>query len=424
MIKTSSARQLLSAATHYYDDPTNDLAATARRAATGGFNAGGKWMQSVLMVIRQRAVTEHSVPFTKLGVGKYSVALVAALMTAFLASRLGVWVAGISSLMTFYAVEAQWVFLFPLAIDGRACSWKQNRRLVRQAGGTLKVMATVIPIAATMLGNGFRGQGFVRSWAIGCLAVLLWYERIRTQVENTRLIVKWSFGERDSLQVRHERWPELGLTKPLRLLYISDLHLKGPKSSHIATEIIATARQSAPDYILLGGDMVDHAGGLSVLTETVRALREIAPVFAIAGNHDQFAGIDRVRAAAETGGAQWIEGQTLRLSRSDATEVILHGNYIAPANSSAIQILCAHDPALFPQAAERNYTVVLAGHLHGGQIVFAEHSGHLFPGAWFYRWNGLKFTRGTTTMLVSRGVTDTLPIRWNCPREVLLCELG
>ena len=27
-------------------------------------------------------------------------------------------------------------------------------------------------------------------------------------------------------------------------------------------------------------------------------------------------------------------------------------------------------------------------------------------------------------MLVSRGVADTLPFRFNCPREVLLCEMS
>jgi len=28
-----------------------------------------------------------------------------------------------------------------------------------------------------------------------------------------------------------------------------------------------------------------------------------------------------------------------------------------------------------------------------------------------------------THMIVSRGIADTLPIRWNCPREVILCEV-
>jgi predicted MPP superfamily phosphohydrolase len=39
-------------------------------------------------------------------------------------------------------------------------------------------------------------------------------------------------------------------------------------------------------------------------------------------------------------------------------------------------------------------------------------------------WTGLRFELGGTTLLVSRGAADTLPARFRCPREVLLCELG
>jgi hypothetical protein len=28
---------------------------------------------------------------------------------------------------------------------------------------------------------------------------------------------------------------------------------------------------------------------------------------------------------------------------------------------------------------------------------------------------------GSTRLVVSRGVSDRLPIRWRCPREVVLC---
>lgn len=52
--------------------------------------------------------------------------------------------------------------------------------MTAQAGGTLRVMAVVMPIAATMLGGGFVGRGFLRSWCLGCLAVCIWYEDLRS----------------------------------------------------------------------------------------------------------------------------------------------------------------------------------------------------------------------------------------------------
>jgi predicted MPP superfamily phosphohydrolase len=66
---------------------------------------------------------------------------------------------------------------------------------------------------------------------------------------------------------------------------------------------------------------------------------------------------------------------------------------------------------------------VLAGHLHGGQCVLATRRGRLYPAAWIYRWHGLRFEEAGAVMLVSRGVGDTLPVRFNCPREVILCEI-
>jgi uncharacterized protein len=69
------------------------------------------------------------------------------------------------------------------------------------------------------------------------------------------------------------------------------------------------------------------------------------------------------------------------------------------------------------------YRLVLAGHLHGGQCVLANHRGQQYPAVWFHRWHGLRFRQGDAEMLVSRGMADTFPFRFNCPREVLLCEI-
>ena len=87
------------------------------------------------------------------------------------------------------------------------------------------------------------------------------------------------------------------------------------------------------------------------------------------------------------------------------------------------RLLCAHEPSIFPRAAAAGYALVLAGHLHGGQCVLATLNDKLYPAVWLHRWHGLRFRRDGALMLVSRGLADTLPLRFNCPREVLLCEL-
>ena len=69
------------------------------------------------------------------------------------------------------------------------------------------------------------------------------------------------------------------------------------------------------------------------------------------------------------------------------------------------------------------YDLVLAGHLHGCQWVACEYRARLFPGALLYPYCFLNDRCGSTRLVVSRGVSDLVPIRWQCPREVVLCHV-
>ena len=71
------------------------------------------------------------------------------------------------------------VFLFPLALDGYSSLFRESRRWTIKAGGTVRVMLIVMRLALVMLFGGFLGGGFLRSWALGCLSVVLWYEQVK-----------------------------------------------------------------------------------------------------------------------------------------------------------------------------------------------------------------------------------------------------
>jgi uncharacterized protein len=220
-----------------------------------------------------------------------------------------------------------------------------------------------------------------------------------------------------SIRVRQETVQLTNGTKPYRILFISDLHFGWRRSVRIASDLITIAQTHQPDLILLGGDLVDRRSGLALLQQLIRALTPIAPTAAIAGNHDHWVGVNRVRRAVEIAGGEWLDGASIALpcGQLDGGPPIRH------APDATIRILCAHNPIAVEQA--QAYQLVFAGHLHGCQWVFWEQGDRLYPGAWFYRWNGRRLRSGDTTLLVSCGVGDTLPIRWNCPREVILCQI-
>ena len=100
------------------------------------------------------------------------------------------------------------------------------------------------------------------------------------------------------------------------------------------------------------------------------------------------------------------------------------GACLGPLEPGAdFRILCAHNPSIWRAARESGYDLVLAGHLHGCQGVLFEAGGRLYPGALFYPHNHIRQAWNGSRLLVSMGCSDLIPIRWGCPREIVVCIL-
>lgn len=204
------------------------------------------------------------------------------------------------------------------------------------------------------------------------------------------------------------------------MAYVSDIHLRCGRSKRLCQQTLAAVDQCQPDAVLLGGDLVDSTSELNCLSNLVSQLSDVAPVFATAGNHDQAVGIDKVRAAVLTGHGQWIHAQVAHLKHGDRT-IAISGPEAGSQCDGDVRILCAHNPRIWKTTRHQGYNLVLAGHLHGCQVVAFEYRDRLFPGAFFYPYCYLSHQSGSTRLVVSRGVSDLVPIRWRCPREVVLC---
>lgn len=87
------------------------------------------------------------------------------------------------------------------------------------------------------------------------------------------------------------------------------------------------------------------------------------------------------------------------------------------------RVLCTHFPSDLLKAAVAGYKLVLAGHWHGSPQVFFTRRAGYYPGLLVHGWKGLRFTTGATTMFVSQGAADSSLLRFNRPREVLVCDL-
>jgi predicted MPP superfamily phosphohydrolase len=253
------------------------------------------------------------------------------------------------------------------------------------------------------------------------------------------------------------------------MLYVSDIHLRNGRSDRLCTQVLDAVAGCNPDVVLLGGDLVDRSSELGRLRDLVGRLRDIALdryagrnenfvpvvpphsaprargarakkdtanqprgsagisrggaprlVLAIGGNHDQWIGMDRVREAVEQGGGQWIHDATARVTHGGRVIAVSGPDAAGPVDGD-VRVLCAHNPQIWKTFHHAGYDLVLAGHLHGCQIVACVYRDRLFPGAMLYPYCFLSHHRDSTRLVVSRGVSDLLPIRWRCPREVVLC---
>jgi uncharacterized protein len=222
------------------------------------------------------------------------------------------------------------------------------------------------------------------------------------------------------LHVREEHVSAQG--DACRLLYVSDIHLRNGRSETLSRQVVAAAVMCRPDAILLGGDLVDRHSQLNALGDLVGRLGAIAPVLAIGGNHDAAVGLGHVRDAVIEGGGQWIHDDVARV-RHGGRVIAVSGPGTAAAVDADVRVLCAHNPRVWKTSRQSGYDLVLAGHLHGCQLVACEYRDRLFPGALFYPYCFLSHQRGSTRLVVSRGVSDLLPVRWKCPREVVLCHV-
>lgn len=156
-----------------------------------------------------------------------------------------------------------------------------------------------------------------------------------------------------------------------RLMYVSDIHLRRTRSDNLCRQVIESARSSEIDVILLGGDLVDGPAELARLCELVGALCEVAPVLAVGGNHDRHVGMNRVGDAVVRGGGKWIHEGAARVSHGSRV-IAVSGPDAGFLPEGDFRVLCAHNPRVWKTARQHGYDLVLAGHLHGCQVVAFE----------------------------------------------------
>lgn len=143
------------------------------------FESGAQWMAARMAEIRkQQFVTVPHQDFSYYGFLKYRICILAFVLSFAFLIQYSIFLIPLSVLV-FYFVEVHFLFLFPLLIDEVEQPLLESIKLTYKIG-VLRSMLIVLCIAVYMLSGLLEITSPFKRWHIGCLAVLFWYEVVKT----------------------------------------------------------------------------------------------------------------------------------------------------------------------------------------------------------------------------------------------------
>ena len=231
---------------------------------------------------------------------------------------------------------------------------------------------------------------------------------------------------------------------PVRFVMLSDLH--DTDVTHDGNRRLLRSIESIdPDFIILAGDMITSYMQPSYNSDVAfDFLRELANRFTVyfgVGNHEQrykaepdrFVGkYDKLVEFVQKLGIHFLSDSYIdreedkiriygfdipidnyrRAVKTYLPDGILNDRFGDP-DENKYNILIAHNPDFFDDYAAFGPDLVLSGHLHGGIVAIPGIGGVISPQLrLFPKYDFGTFTKGNTTMIVSRGIGwHTIPVR-------------
>jgi len=220
----------------------------------------------------------------------------------------------------------------------------------------------------------------------------------------------------------------------LRIAQITDLHLGLIHRNRKTREVAAIVAREHPDIFVSTGDLVDgQLDGIPGLAEILRGIPAPRGKFAVLGNHEYYAGIDRATAFTREAGFTLLLDESVtiddavritgvddpagaRFGRSGGTS---EAAVLGDGPDGRFTVLLKHRPHLDP-ATGGKFDLQLSGHTHHGQIFpFRLLTRLVFP-----LLAGNHPVPGGGILHVSRGTgTWGPPMRFLAPPEVTVVDI-
>lgn len=219
-----------------------------------------------------------------------------------------------------------------------------------------------------------------------------------------------------------------------RVVQISDVHLGLIVGRSRLKRILRQVKDARPDILVSTGDLVDgQMDDLEALTDMFQNIPAKYGKFAITGNHEFYAGLDRALAFTEKAGFTMLRGEGITVSNLlnvagvDDPARKRYGPDRAASEKALLEkmprekftLFLKHQPVINSESLGM-FDLQLSGHTHKGQI---------FPfnlvTKLFYRMHtGLSKVNGNALLYVSRGSgTWGPPVRFLSSPEVTVIDI-
>lgn len=227
-----------------------------------------------------------------------------------------------------------------------------------------------------------------------------------------------------------------------RVAVVSDIHAGAP---YIGLEkidrMVAMIQKKKPDLVLLPGDFViqEVLGGSFIAPETLaqhlKPLLLQSKFYAVLGNHDAWLDSKRVQAAFENVGIAVLEDRAIPITKkqcqfwllglSDYTEGRLEYHQafsMVPIDSPTLAF--THNPDVFPDLFKARFSLLIAGHTHGGQVSLPFIGRAVVPSKYGERYAIGHIQENDRHLFVTTGIgTSILPVRFGVPPEISYLRL-
>lgn len=235
----------------------------------------------------------------------------------------------------------------------------------------------------------------------------------------------WSLVNAQRIGVRQLTLPAPVLTRPLRLVQISDVHV-GSRMGGFLARVSKRVAALEPDLVMITGDLVDFR---DIPVRDLAPLASLgAPTFFCIGNHERYVDCDAICARLESLGVRVLRGAVdsslpplviVGLDDAESRRRVERGLDALGALPQGYRILLYHRPDGLEDAAAAGIDLMLCGHTHNGQIIpFNFIVRRVFP-----RIRGL-YRHGDTRLYVSPGTGTWGPVmRLGSSNEITVLAL-